>query len=201
MHALADSALARFRRLQGIGGGGEAPRLLRKLRSSILNAPEDATHHQALAEFFARHGYWDEALNKFNRAAQLAPADARLLNQIGIVLTGSSRYGDAEAFYMRAIGADSSFVPALVNMGSVLELTNRGKESLAYYGRALAEAPSNANVFFVYATGLLKVGRTDEGMRALAEGRAFTAPDSRLRKQFDRALAAAMVGTRKTSGE
>ena len=201
LHALADSALARFLRLQGIGGGGEASRLMRKLRSSILDVPGNPTHHLALGEFFARHGYWDEALNKFRRAARLAPSDARLLHQIGNRLSESSRYGDAAAFYERAIGADSSFVPALVNMGSVLDLTNRQAEALTYYRRALAEAPSNASVHFVYGSSLQKAGRTDEALSALTEGRALAAPDSRLRRQFDEALASARAGKRGVAGE
>lgn len=204
LHALADSALARFRRLQEIGGGeasSEAPRLMRKLRSSILDVPENPAHHLALGEFFARHGYWDEALNKFSRAAQLAPADARMLHRIGNRLSESSRYGDAAAFYERAIAADSSFVPALVNLGSVLDLTDRGADALTYYRRALAEAPSNASVHLVYGSSLQKAGRTDEALIAFAEGRALAAPGSRLRRQFDEALAAARAGKRGVAGE
>lgn len=202
LNALADSALTGFQRLRGIGrDDGEARKKMKKLRSSILSAPEEPSHHQKLGEFFAQHGYWDEAINKFNRAAQLAPTDARFLHRIGSLLTDSLRYGDAADFYERAIAADSSFVPALINMGSILNLTDRGLEALSYYRRALSEAPKNANVHFVYGQGLLKVGKTDEALRVLTVGRTFVGGDASLRKQFDEALARARVGSRGGSRE
>ena len=93
--ALADSALERFEHLQRIGNDPEVHKKMKKLRSSILNAPEDGAHHYALGAFFSRWGYWDEALDKFARAAALAPGDPHRRNQIGSLLVQNSRPGEA----------------------------------------------------------------------------------------------------------
>ena len=190
-HALADSALERFEHLQRIGNDPEIHKKMKKLRSSILNAPEDGAHHYALGAFFSRWGYWDEALDKFARAAALAPGDPHRLNQIGSLLVQNSRPGEAIPYFEDAIAADSTFVPAIANLGTALDLLDRGREAMDCFRRALLLRPADPNVHLSYGVSLLKAGRTEEALEKLESGRALTAADSRLRARFDRLLSAA----------
>ncbi len=198
-HALADSALERFEHLQRIGNSPEIHKMMKRLRSSILNAPEDGAHHYALGAFFARWGYWDQALNKFARVAALDPADPHRLNQIGNLLVLHSRPGDAVAFFEDAMAADSTFVPAFVNLGTALDLLGRGQEAMDCYERALALGPADPTVYLSYGLSLLKAGRPEEAGEKLESGKALTAPDSKLRARFDRLLSAGTAARDRTN--
>ena len=53
----------------------------------------------------ARRGYWQEALFRFQRARDLAPADGEVLNNLGVALEALGRYDDALATYKQALQA------------------------------------------------------------------------------------------------
>ena len=191
-HTLADSALARFGRLQQIGSDATAPKVLKKLRSSVMNAPEDAAHHFNLGKFFARQGFWEEALNKFDRVATLAKADKRRLNQIGSLLMEGSQPQYAIRYYSQAIAADSTFVPALVNMGAALDLTNRGPEARYHYEKALVLSPEDANIYFAYGLSHIKANQTEAALAKLKQGKDLTESGSSLQSKFDNAITTAI---------
>jgi len=189
---LADSALARFGRLQQIGSDATAPKVLKKLRSSVMNAPEDAAHHFNLGKFFARQGFWEEALNKFDRVAALAKADKRRLNQIGSLLMEGSRPQNAIPYYSIAIATDSTFVPALVNMGAALDLTDRGPEARYHYEKALVLSPEDANIYFAYGLSHIKANQTEAALAKLKQGKDLTESGSLLQSKFDDAITTAI---------
>jgi tetratricopeptide (TPR) repeat protein len=51
----------------------------------------------------ARHGYWLEALNRFQRADRLVPNRSKVLNNIAVALEASGRFEDALSAYESAL--------------------------------------------------------------------------------------------------
>ena len=51
----------------------------------------------------ARHGYWQEALYRFERADAKQPQDPEILNNVAVALEAVGRYDDAKAVYERAL--------------------------------------------------------------------------------------------------
>ena len=51
----------------------------------------------------ARRGYWQEAVFRFERARQLSPGDAQLLNNLAVAQEALGRYDDALASYKAAL--------------------------------------------------------------------------------------------------
>lgn len=187
--ALADSALARFQHLQAIGRGDtEVPKQMKKLRASVLNAPEDPVHHYRLGAFFAQHGYLDEALDKLAKAARLQPP-AGLLNQMGGLLLHHQHPQEALAYYRQAIDAEPTYVPALVNAASLLSARQRHAEALVYYQRVVGLTPQEPRAWYYLGIGQLGAGHGPEARQALEKALSLCPPDHPLRPQIEVALA------------
>jgi tetratricopeptide (TPR) repeat protein len=186
---LADSALGRFQALQAIGKGDpDVPKQMKKLRASVLNAPEDPVHHFRLGAFFARHGYLDEARNKLAKAAQLQPP-AALLNQIGGLMLDARRPEEALAYYRQASAAEPTYVPALVNAATLLSTQGRHGEALPLYQRVTELAPQAPNSWYYLGMGQLGAGRLPEARQALQKALSLCQADNPLRPHVEAALA------------
>jgi tetratricopeptide (TPR) repeat protein len=187
--ALADSALARFQHLQAIGKGDpEVPKQMKKLRASVLSAPEDPGHHFRLGAFFAQHGYLDEALDKTAKAARLHPP-AALLNQMGGLMLNLRHPQEALTYYRQAIDAEPTYVPALVNAANLLSSAQRHDEALPLFQKAAELAPQAPNTWYFLGIGQLGAGNQDQARQALEKARTLCAPDNPLRSQIEAALA------------
>lgn len=187
--ALADSALACFQHLQAIGKGDtEVPKQMKKLRASVLNAPEDPIHHYRLGAFFAQHEYLDEALDKLAKAARLQPP-AGLLNQMGGLLLHNQHPQEALAYYRQAIDTEPTYVPALINAANLLSSLQRHPEALAYYQKATELAPQVPNTWYFLGMGQLAAGQPQVAKQTLQKALALCPPDNPLRPQIETALA------------
>jgi Flp pilus assembly protein TadD len=51
----------------------------------------------------AQRGYWQEALFRFERARNVDPKDAEVLNNLAVAFEALGRYGEALATYKQAI--------------------------------------------------------------------------------------------------
>jgi tetratricopeptide (TPR) repeat protein len=54
----------------------------------------------------ARHGYWQEALLRFERANAMKPQQARILNNLAVSLEAVGRYDEARATYENGLHID-----------------------------------------------------------------------------------------------
>ena len=186
--ALADSALARFQHLQAIGKGDtDVPKQMKKLRASVLNAPEDPVHHYRLGAFFAQQGYLDEALDKLAKTARLQPP-ASLLNQMGGLLLHYQHPQEALAYYRQAIDTEPTYVPALVNAANLLSSLQRHSEALAYYQKATELSPQVPNTWYFLGMGQLNAGQPQAAKQTLQKALALCPPDNPLQPQIQTAL-------------
>ncbi len=186
--ARADSAMGRFQHLQAIGKGDpEVPKQMKKLRASVLSAPEDPVHHFRLGAFFAQHGYADEARDKLAKAAQLQPP-AALLNQMGGLMLNARRPQDALTYYRQAIDTEPTYLPALVNAANLLGSLQRHAEAQPLFQRATELAPQVPNTWYFLGMGHLGAGNRPEARKALEKALSLCAPDHPLRPQVEAAL-------------
>jgi Flp pilus assembly protein TadD len=73
----------------------------------------------------------------FAEARKLAPLDAELLFETAEFAERTDRQPDAERLYRRAIDVDAEHVPSLLNLGSLLESSDRPSEARYFWRRAL----------------------------------------------------------------
>ena len=191
----ASAALARFQHLQNIGGGDpDIPKQLKKLRASIMNAPEEAGHHYRLGLFFIDHDYPDQALDKFAKVAHLRPDDAHLLNQMGSILFHDGRADEAITYYRRAVEARPTYLAALVNTAIALGHLQRHDEALAYYRRAVETAPGDAKALYHLSLGLSLAGDRSQARQVALQAQPLSQTDPLLHDQIQDLLKALEEG-------
>jgi tetratricopeptide (TPR) repeat protein len=188
---LARSSLNRFQYLQRIGNGDpDVPKQMKKLRASILNAPEEPLHYVRLGLLFARYDYWAEAENQFALAAELPTADAPLLNRIGRTLLEHQRREGAHNYYKRALIIDPHYLPALLNIAVVLDMDGRNAEAQPYYQKAIQIAPNDPRGWYALGLGEYNAGRLDQARQAWEKSLSLTATNDPLHQQIQQRLTA-----------
>jgi tetratricopeptide (TPR) repeat protein len=91
-----------------------------------------------------------------------SPAD--LVNKLGALYARYGFYDKAEAQFTQALKA-GEYTPALVNMGNLRYIAGKPKDALAFYQRAIAKTPGNANALL----GLARVNSDLENFGAAKE--------------------------------
>lgn len=89
----------------------------------------------------------DEALESYDRAAELRPDDPLILNSRGSVLRELNQFADALDDFDAAIGLKPDFTEAFNNRGNTLKDLERHTEALADYDKAIALKPDNADAY------------------------------------------------------
>ncbi len=76
--------------------------------ASGKTAPSSRSDEMKEGYSAAKRGYWQEALMRFERADQLEPNNAEVLNNLGVALEAVGRYEDAGEIYDKAYSLDPS---------------------------------------------------------------------------------------------
>ena len=169
--ARARAAMERFQHLQRIGRSDpDAPKKMKKLRSSIMNTPEDPVPHYKLGVLFGQNGYIEEALSKFDKAFRLQPDNVSLICQIGGALAQLGRADEALAYYRVAISKEPANIPALLHTGDLLIGAQRREEGLEHYLKAVDLAPEDPRGWYALGRGLAGAGRIEEARHVLRQG-------------------------------
>ena len=85
-----------------------------------------------------KEGKLQEALLQGNRLVQQFPGNAMILNIVGAIYFGLSKYEDAIASYKKAAELRYDFAEAHYNLGNVLKRLGRYQEAVASYNKAIA---------------------------------------------------------------
>ena len=169
--ARARAAMDRFQHLQGIGRADpDAPKKMKKLRSSIMNTPVDPVPHLKLGLLFGQHGYMEEALSKFDKAFRLQPENVSLMRQIGGALARLGRPEEALAYYRVALSKAPDSVPTLLSVGDLLVSIQRRDEALELYLEACDVAPEDPRGWYALGRELAGAGRINEARHILRQG-------------------------------
>ena len=117
----------------------------------------NAAFQQAISLY--QSGKMIEALESFNSAILLQPAEPVGYFHRGIVLCGLNRYDEALVSFDRALALKSDYAEAYLNRGYALQELKRPDEALASYDRAVALKPGDAVAHRYRAHTLQKLKR------------------------------------------
>lgn len=110
-------------------------------------------------------GDLDGAERALKVAIQQMPSNAHYHVDLSMVLARKGAFDRALEHAMTGEALSPDHVPALNNIGHVLQGLGRSAESLPYYDRAIALDPENAVCRFGRAVSLLKTGDFEPGWR------------------------------------
>ena len=88
----------------------------------VLQYPDFPAAYTNLAIIHAENGEEAAAEGRITDALMIDPRHAPTLNQLGMLLRRQGKFSEAEAAYLRAVEADSSYALAHYNLGVLYEL-------------------------------------------------------------------------------
>jgi tetratricopeptide (TPR) repeat protein len=107
-----------------------------------------------------------EALELFQRYAQLVPDDYQGLGQIGSCLGDLGRFGEAESYLRRALEMVDD-ATTHYHLGFVLTRRGRLADAVGEYERALDRDPSHVNARMNLAVNLVDLGQVERAAREM----------------------------------
>ena len=122
----------------------------RKIYETVLKSHSDQpiAHHR-LGVLAAKAGKVENALTHLNAARESGDATAELLNDIGYAMYLQGDAAGAEKLLRESLTADSTYKPALNNLGIVLGSQGKDQQSLAVFQEAGSSAQALNNLAFV----------------------------------------------------
>jgi protein O-GlcNAc transferase len=150
----------------GEGKLSEAERLCRDI-VGVKNDFFDALHMLAVIQ--SKLGRKDEALENFDRALAVQPANAEALCNRGAIQHALNRLTCALTSYENALAVRPDNADAHFRRGNILFELERFEESLLSYERALAQRPDHAEALFGRALTLNQLGRSEAALACYRE--------------------------------
>lgn len=105
-----------------------------------------------------------EALSHLDEATRLDPSYTQAWFNRGVVLQRMGRLADAESSYQKALDINPDFIPAYVNLASVMREQGQHDRALDILDRARKKAPGNSQVGNERVAVLRSMGRVDDAI-------------------------------------
>jgi Flp pilus assembly protein TadD len=131
--------------------------------------PAQPEPHFQLGLTLQSRGRLDAARASLERAADVAPGNARILLALGDLLAAMGRRDEALRRYDQAVAAWPAGAQAHANAGGLLALAGRLDEALARLDKAVALQADSATAHASRGAVLLRLGRRDEAEKDLLE--------------------------------
>jgi len=154
---------------------GMTDRAEKLLLRAMELTPADAEPYLMLIALYERSGnssaarlYRDKAERLFHAVDEMMGKRVSMLCREGETYMARRQYIPAENVFWQALMIDPDYIPALVNMGSVVAEQGKPAEALHYLNRALALEPSNATAHYNLAMVYRMQGRSAEAAQELA---------------------------------
>lgn len=137
---------ARIAKASGLDAGGDVDGAIAVYESVIRDTPDNATALNNLAYLLVdRKNKPAEALPYAERAGQIAPNDANILDTVGTVQMANGNLGQAEAALREAIRLNPRGVAATFHLGQVCAKANRSSEARQFFDRVLELTSGDPN--------------------------------------------------------
>lgn len=136
-------------------------------RKSIEIAPMRPEPWIALGNLFSLRKSSDEAINMFNRAANLDKNCSYALTLAGHESLSIDMLKDASSFFRQAINRNPFEWSAWYGLGSVCFKQNDFCSAEYYTKKAIEINPMSSVLYYIYATILSKSGRTTESLQMI----------------------------------
>ncbi len=153
------------------------------LLSATKLVPEEFAAFFALGELYQMANQLPKAIDFFEKASQLQPDDAGILNRLGNAQAGMSMFVNAERNFKRAIELEGPDKPSMDFLAGVLSATNREHEIPALWKSLVAEDPQNAQAHVKYGMSLIQSGKVEEGVKVF-ENALTTLQDATMVKRY-----------------
>ena len=92
-----------------------------------------------------------ESLDTFRRALRLAPEDADILRDLGVVYYKNGQFDDASSSLNRALGIDKDDTNALLYLGKTSEALGDMPKALSLYRKLEEKHPDDPEVLYQLA--------------------------------------------------
>jgi len=160
-----DPKLTEAHNLLGVAYGkkGFADRAKESFERAV-KIEEDADTLNNLGFSLYQNGNYRAAVDRLKRAAKLAPADERILNNLGLAYCRLGKIDEAYKAFARATGP----VNGNLNTAKMLERFGREDTAIRYYEAARAIEPANTIALRRLADLYQRLGRTADSENARA---------------------------------
>jgi protein O-mannosyl-transferase len=125
--------------------------------------------------------HWRDGLALWEHTVRVDPDNARAYSNLGVVLAGLNRRGEAIAAYRRSLHLQPGVPQTLTNLGLELEAAGRSEEAIPHYAEAARIAPTYVKPRLHLATLLAVAGRTEEAISYFQEAIRLEPRNSELR--------------------
>ncbi len=125
--------------------GGDFAAAITTFQGIIEDNDALAGVHANLGIALARSGDPQAGRAALERAAELAPQQPVVLNQLGVLYRQAGRFQDAAAAYREALAADPDYADAHVNLGMLCELYIHDLECALQHYRRYQELAAEAD--------------------------------------------------------
>ncbi len=133
-------------------------------------------------------------LEEFKKA-QMAMADTPWAHlNLGVVALDQNRLAEAETAFRRALERDAAFIPARVNLATLLNRLGRNEEAEQTLRQAIAQAQEQGDLHYNLGLLLAEMGKLEEAAESL--GRAADLMPERARVRYNHGLALQRLGRR-----
>ncbi|MGH9434095.1 MAG: tetratricopeptide repeat protein [Terriglobia bacterium] len=123
------------------------------------------------ADAYGKAKQYDKAIEFYQKAIALTPADAGLYTNLGNVYANMNKIPEAEAQYEKAAQLDPTHAAqAYYNIGAVMTNTGHMAEAAAAFKKATEVDPKYADAYFLEAQALVSQAKTG------ADGKIIPAP-------------------------
>jgi tetratricopeptide (TPR) repeat protein len=113
-------------------------------------------------------GDFDGAVEAFKRAVQLNPNDVNMHRELALAYAAKGAVDDAFTEFTAALLLNPRHAEVFADIGRLFLDAGRDAEALPPLYRALALAPERYEARYAIATGLTRMGRSDDAARELA---------------------------------
>jgi len=107
---------------EALMNSGKYTEVIKVLRTALIRRPDDPLLLANLGVALARTGQNEEALAVLGKARKGGISGAPLYNELGIIYRHLGRLDDARKAYLKALEINPRHLPALRNLGILLEL-------------------------------------------------------------------------------
>lgn len=137
---------------------------IRLWTADVRQNPANVRLRTNLGLAYARAGEIESAIEQYQAALAIRPADPEALVGMGSALLMTEKFEESAAFSRRAIEAKPNSAEALSNLGEALRYLNRAGEAVGYFERSLALDPKSGATRAGLADALGSLGRCAEAV-------------------------------------
>lgn len=131
---------------------------------TLAKNPDCLLAHHNLGVYLYDTGRIPEAIEHYQKAAQINPNLYETQYDMGVALAAQGRYDDAIAYYQKALQLKPNYFYAQYSLGLALTARGRFDEAIENFHKALQFKPDSCEALTRLADALAALGRFDEAI-------------------------------------